>query len=85
VDEVEANAPRASDGRFLDPNTLLPTNEPVIGHRAGYEFWRLRDAAQAEGVSRIYLGRSKRGHRLPFTLLSELNGFKRGRGKEMAD
>ena len=50
-DEVEAAAPRASDGRFIDPNTLLPTDNPVLGHKPGYEFWRLRDAAQAEGVS----------------------------------
>ncbi|MDB6095143.1 MAG: hypothetical protein JWM32_2705 [Verrucomicrobia bacterium] len=51
VDEVEANAPRAPDGRFIDPNTLAPTNNPVMGHKPGYEFWRLKDAAQAEGVS----------------------------------
>jgi hypothetical protein len=39
------------DGRFIDPNTLLPTDYPVIGHKTGYEFWRLRDAAQAERIS----------------------------------
>jgi hypothetical protein len=51
MDEVEAAAPRAPDGRFIDPNTRLPTDNPVLGHKPGYEFWRLRDAAEAEGVS----------------------------------
>jgi hypothetical protein len=49
--EVESAAPKAADGRFIDSNTLLPTESPVLGHKPGYEFWRLKAAAEAEGVS----------------------------------
>jgi len=50
-DEVEVAAPKAADGRLIDPNTLLPTDNPVLGHKPGYEFWRLKAAAEAEGIS----------------------------------
>ena len=49
--EVKAAAPRAADGRFIDPNTMLPTDSPVFGHKPGYEFWRLKKAAELERVS----------------------------------
>jgi hypothetical protein len=48
--EVEVAAPKTTDGRFIDPNTLLPTDNPVLGHKPGYEFWRLKAAAEADGV-----------------------------------
>ncbi len=51
MDDVKARAPRAPDGRFIDPNTLQPTDDPVLGHKPGYEFWRLKAAAEAENVS----------------------------------
>lgn len=49
--EVESAAPKTEDGRFIDPNTLLPIDEPVLGHKPGYEFWRLKADAEAEGIS----------------------------------
>jgi RHS repeat-associated protein len=50
-EEVEASALRAPDGRFIDPYTRMPTDRPIFGHKPGYEFWRLKQAAEAEGVS----------------------------------
>jgi hypothetical protein len=30
---------------------MLPTDSPVLGHKPGYEFWRLKKAAEMERVS----------------------------------
>jgi hypothetical protein len=49
--QIEANTPRAADGRFIDPNTNLPTDNPVYGHKYGHENWREIQKAQAQGLS----------------------------------
>ncbi|MCB0104925.1 MAG: HNH/ENDO VII family nuclease, partial [Caldilineaceae bacterium] len=49
---VEDAAPRAPDGRFIDPNTLLPIDgKPHLGHKFGNEFWREAKQAQEEGLT----------------------------------
>jgi hypothetical protein len=49
-DQVEANAPRAADGRPIDPNTRMPIDgKPDLGHKPGHEFWREKAKAEAEG------------------------------------
>jgi hypothetical protein len=51
-DAVEAAAPRAADGRPIDPNTRQPIDgTPDLGHTPGVEFWRERDAAEGKGMS----------------------------------
>lgn len=52
--DVEAAAERAPDGRFIDPNTGLPTDDPVLGHKEGYEFWRLKKWAQEEKITQAH-------------------------------
>jgi hypothetical protein len=50
--EVEARAPRTADGRPIDPNTGRPIDgRPDFGHKPGNEFWREREAAEAEGIT----------------------------------
>jgi len=50
--EVEARAPRTSDGRFIDPNTRLPIEGKYdLGHKPGYEFWREKLNAHSEGLT----------------------------------
>lgn len=49
---VEKAAPRAPDGRPIDPNTLKPIDgKPDLGHKHGNEFKREKDAAEAEGLT----------------------------------
>ncbi|MDZ7617443.1 MAG: RHS repeat-associated core domain-containing protein [Patescibacteria group bacterium] len=48
-EKVEARAPRAPDGRPIDPNTLQPIDgTPDLGHKPGHEFWREKARAEAE-------------------------------------
>lgn len=50
--EVEARAPRTADGRPIDPNTGQPIDgTPDFGHKPGNEFWREKQAAEAEGLT----------------------------------
>jgi RHS repeat-associated protein len=50
--KVEARAPRAPDGRFLDPNTGEPINgKPVLGHKPGHENYRELEKALREGLT----------------------------------
>jgi hypothetical protein len=52
---VQDNAPKDADGNYIDPNTgqIIPAGGPFhYGHKPGYEYWRTRDRAQAEGWSR---------------------------------
>ena len=49
--QIEANAQRAADGRFIDANTGLPTDNPVYGHRYGHENWREIQNAQTQGLT----------------------------------
>jgi hypothetical protein len=50
--EVYSRAPRAPDGRPIDPNTLQPIDgTPDFGHKAGHEFWREKAKAEAEGLT----------------------------------
>ena len=47
---VESNAKKNVKGQFLDANTLMPINcKYDLGHKPGYEYWRLRDAATSRG------------------------------------
>jgi hypothetical protein len=50
--EVEDAAPRTADGRPIDPNTGAPIDgTPDLGHKPGHEFWREKEAAEAEGLT----------------------------------
>jgi RHS repeat-associated protein len=50
--EVEARAPRAADGRPIDPNNLQPIDgTPDLGHKTGREFWREKAQAEREGLT----------------------------------
>lgn len=50
--DVEGIAPRAADGRFIDPNTLLPIEGKYdLGHKAGNEFRREEARARADGLT----------------------------------
>jgi hypothetical protein len=50
--QIEANAPKTPTGEYIDPNTLQPIEGPYdLGHKYGQEFWRLREKAQAEGLT----------------------------------
>ena len=49
--QIEASAPRAADGRFIDTNTSLPTDNPVCGHKYGHENWREIQKAQGQGLN----------------------------------
>jgi RHS repeat-associated protein len=43
-------APRTSDGRPIDPNTLKPIDgKPDLGHKPGNEFWREKQKSQGKG------------------------------------
>jgi len=49
---VEARAPRAADGRFIDPNTGRPIDGSYdLGHKPGHEFRREKARAEAEGLT----------------------------------
>jgi len=49
---VEAASPRTVGGRFIDANTRLPIEGKYdLGHKPGFEFWRERLKAQAEGLT----------------------------------
>jgi hypothetical protein len=51
-EEVEARAPRAPDGRFLDANTGLPIDGKYDrGHKPGHEHWREAEAAEKAGLT----------------------------------
>jgi hypothetical protein len=52
---VQDAAPRDADGNFIDPNTgqSIPAAGPFhYGHKPGFEYWRNRDMAQAQGWTR---------------------------------
>ena len=50
--EVENQAPRTADGRFIDPNTFEPIDGPYdLGHVLGHEYWREAAQGQAEGLT----------------------------------
>jgi RHS repeat-associated protein len=50
--EVENQAPRTEDGRFIDPNTFEPIDGQYdLGHVPGHEYWREAAQAQAEGLT----------------------------------
>ena len=52
IEAVAANAPRTSDGRFIDINTRQPIDGKYdLGHRRGNEFWREKARAQSEGLT----------------------------------
>ncbi|HZM82945.1 MAG TPA: HNH/ENDO VII family nuclease, partial [Candidatus Limnocylindrales bacterium] len=54
-DAIEAAHPRDVNGDFIDPNTgqIIPAAGPFhYGHRPGFEYWRNRDMAQANGWTR---------------------------------
>ncbi|QHI74021.1 HNH/endo VII family nuclease [Aminipila terrae] len=52
IQEVEANAPKTADGRFIDPNTGMPIEGKYdLGHKPGNEFWREKAKAQSEGLT----------------------------------
>lgn len=50
--QVEARTTRTSDGRFVDPRGEPIPDKPVLGHKPGREFWRMRNEAEAEGLTR---------------------------------
>lgn len=50
--EVENQAPRTADGKFIDPNTFEPIDGLYdLGHVPGHEYWREAAQAQEEGVA----------------------------------
>lgn len=52
---IQDAAPRDADGNFIDPNTgqSIPVEGSFhYGHKPGFEYWRNRDIAQAQGWSR---------------------------------
>jgi hypothetical protein len=50
--DVEAAAPRTTDGRPIDPNTGQPIDgTPDLGHKPGNEFWREKQSAETEGLT----------------------------------
>ena len=50
-EEVNRRAPRMPDGRPINPNTRKPIDgTPDLGHKRGYEFWREKQRAEAEGL-----------------------------------
>jgi large repetitive protein len=54
-DAIETAHPRDANGNFIDPNTgqSIPAAGPFhYGHRPGFEYWRNRDRARAEGWTR---------------------------------
>jgi len=48
---IDAKAPRAKDGRFVDEVDGVPTDHPVYGHKHGHENWREIEKAEAQGLS----------------------------------
>jgi RHS repeat-associated protein len=51
-EKVEADAPRTSDGRAIDPNTGNPIDgKPDMGHKPGREFRKEKAKAEAQGMS----------------------------------
>lgn len=56
IEEILARAPRDHEGRLLDPNTFEVIHDMYhIGHKPGYEWWRIRDRSILEGWSREQL------------------------------
>ena len=52
VDAIESAQPRNGQGQMIDPNTGEPlVPKPDIGHKAGFEWWRLKAKYEALGVS----------------------------------
>jgi hypothetical protein len=54
-EEVRKNAPKTSDGDYIDPNTqkTIPKDGPFhYGHKTGREWWRTRDRARNERWTR---------------------------------
>jgi hypothetical protein len=50
--EIERAAPRAADGRAIDPNLRVPIDgKPHRGHVRGHEFRREKAKAEAEGLA----------------------------------
>ncbi|MFJ5120885.1 GH-E family nuclease [Kitasatospora sp. NPDC088548] len=52
---IQGAAPRDVDGNFIDPNTgqIIPASGPFhYGHKPGFEYWRSRDMAAANGWTR---------------------------------
>jgi RHS repeat-associated protein len=45
------NVQTDANGKIIDPNTKLPTDNPVRGHKPGFEFWRLQADATARGLT----------------------------------
>jgi hypothetical protein len=53
--DIQAAAPKTPDGDYIDPNTgqVISKEGPFdYGHKPGYEWWRTRDRARAEGWTR---------------------------------
>jgi hypothetical protein len=49
---VETNAPRDTQGRPIDPNTHQPIDgKPDLGHVKHFEYWRMRDQAESDGLT----------------------------------
>lgn len=49
--EVENRAEKTPDGRFCDCHTHKPIDGTYhLGHKAGHEFWREAQKAEAEGL-----------------------------------
>jgi hypothetical protein len=54
-EEIKRRAAKTPDGDFVDPNTnrVVPKTGPYhFGHKPGFEWWRTRDRARAEGWTR---------------------------------
>ena len=50
--QVEVNAPKTVDGKFIDPNTgMVIEGKYDLGHKPGNEFWREKAKAQSEGLT----------------------------------
>lgn len=51
-EEVERRAEKNEKGQLLDANTHKPIEEQYdLGHKAGHEYWREAEQAEAEGLT----------------------------------
>jgi len=52
LEGIFARSKRTPDGRFIDPNTGRPIDGPYdVEHKRDFEFWRMRNDAEAEGLT----------------------------------
>jgi hypothetical protein len=53
-EKILEDAPKTSDGKFIDPNTFQPIADGFwdIGHKTGYEFRNLRSYGQSQNMTR---------------------------------